>query len=184
MFNCRYSSHYCFLTVNNVVCFRAKIRKLSFKRKRFLVKLHPEIFVSTYSIIYIILLTNTLFVYLMASVLAVMVIRKTFLTCVCFHVPSLRFLSQPNVSINMDTEKAIESVHGINRVSVLSGSCYLSQKDTFYLNKTSKYFNIQDIIALSNLTSLVFIKLSFYGLMSMETVKSCPFMDYSTTNRF
>ena len=26
--------------------FRAKIRKLSFKRKRFLVKLHPEIFVS------------------------------------------------------------------------------------------------------------------------------------------
>ena len=106
MFICKYSSHYCFLTVNNFVCFRAKIRKLSFKRKRFLVKLHPEIFVSTYSIIYIILLTNTLFVYLMATILAVMAIRKTFLFG--FHVPSLRFLSQSNVPITVDTEKAIE----------------------------------------------------------------------------
>ena len=76
MFICKHSSHYCFLTVNNFVCFRAKIRKLSFKRKRFLVKLHPEIFVSTYSIIYIMLLTNPLFVYLMATILAVMAIRK------------------------------------------------------------------------------------------------------------
>ena len=42
----------------------------------------------------------------------------------------------------MDTEKAIESV-GINRVPVLSGSCYLSQKGTFYLNKTPENFNIQ-----------------------------------------
>ena len=136
MFNCRYSSHYCFLTVNNFVCFRAKIRKLSFKRKRFLVKLHPEIFVSTYSIIYIILLTNTLFVYLMATILAVMAIRKTFLTCVCFHVPSLRFLSQPNVSISMDTEKAIESVHGINRVSVLWVMLFKSKRHLLFEQNT------------------------------------------------
>lgn len=54
----------------------------------------------------------------------------------------------------MNTDKAIESV-GINRVSVLSGLCYLSQKDTFYLNKTPKNFHIQDnSIVKCNISSL------------------------------
>ena len=155
MFICKLSSHYCFLTVNNFVCFRAKIRKLSFKRKRFLVKLHPEIFVSTYSVIYIILLTNPLLVYLMASILAIMaIIEKLSLPVFGCHVPSRRFLLQSS-PINMDSEKATESV-GINRACVLiSGSCYLSQKDPFYLNKTPKDYNIQDnSIVKFNISSL------------------------------
>ena len=50
--------------------------------------------------------------------------------------------------------KAIEIV-GINRVSVLSGSCYLSQKGTFYLNKTPKNFNIQgNSVVKFNISSL------------------------------
>ena len=46
------------------------------------------------------------------------------------------FLLQSN-PVNTDTEGTAESVH-INGVSVLSGSCYQSQKKPFYQNKIPK----------------------------------------------
>ena len=42
---CGFVDHLCPLVIFHF-CFRAKIRKCSFKRRRFLLKLHPEIFVS------------------------------------------------------------------------------------------------------------------------------------------